>query len=212
MDLISLLICGGVVVFAGGLLLLVVVSSFFSSGADKKKAANWGPIASRLGLQLVDDPGSLARLEGAWRGHRTQVRVVRRHESNHGNDVSDEFVWTHIVVYWPRSADLGMSVSKLGAVMAMLGNTVGRKRIQIGDPQFERAVFVRGNDPAGVAAFLQPPLRAEVQRVAHLHDYVEFTDFGGAVTIHGWADEQEIVRWLDELAKVVDVAVAVHGA
>jgi len=40
---------------------------------------------------------------------------------------------------------------------------------------------------------------------------VEFGDPGVGVTIGGWStDEQKMVAWLDEFARVVDLAVSIH--
>ena len=49
-------------------------------------------------------------------------------------------------------------------------------------------------------------------RLIEMNELVEFNDHGGSISFRKWStDEQELVFWLDELAKVVSVAATIHG-
>ncbi len=162
--LVLLLIVGG-----------VAVAIWVAVQHQKKVERAWTSAAQRLGLSY-EPPRLFSRpsMSGEVHGCRVRVEVYRRSSGKHSEN------FTRYRAYYPEPLRLGLRLKREG-MFSGVSKFFGSQDIEVGDPQFDGAVMVKGADPVAVTRFLTPSRRMRVMRLFEAYNGCEFRD--------------EMIRW-----------------
>jgi hypothetical protein len=156
-------------------------------------------LASKLGLRLSDDPGVMTfrfDLSGDLDGQRVRLeRVCGR--------------GAHIVVSAPLAAhlDLGLGLGRAGFV-SRVAEWLGTRDIQVGEPAFDAAFTLRGDEPDRVRALLCTELRVALASL--IAPSFELNDAG--FTAHHDVQDESVTTLERALREAVSVVRAVEAA
>jgi hypothetical protein len=183
--------------FIGGILLALLIGAAVVQHRKKVNAA-WGTAADRLGL--FHDPGGLFKgrsLQGTI--DQQHVKVQIRTES-HGKHSA---TYTCYDVSYPRPLGLGL---KLGRQHFMSGvaKFFGAQDIEIGDPEFDREVVVKGVNEQRIAEYLTPSRRLSVTRLFHAMEGATIDD--EKVAYRGKGAETDPTRLAARVRRLVNVS------
>ena len=161
-------------------------------------------LAAAFGLEMSCDPGMMTfsfDVTGKLDGQ--PVRVTRFCGSGARVEISSA---------QPAHLDLGLGVTRAG-MLSRVAAWLGKEDIRIGEPAFDAAFTVRGDEPERVRALLSRDVRAELAAVHGDVERLDVTDegvtFGHGVGLTGHEDLESLSR---EIWQVVRVAKAVAGA
>lgn len=161
-------------------------------------------LAASLGLQMSCDPGMMTfrfDVAGKLDGHPVQLTRF-----------CGKGAHVEIASPLPLHLDLGLGVTRAG-LLSRVAEWLGKEDIQIGEPAFDAAFTVRGDEPGRVRALLGRPVRAELATVHGDVSTLEVTDegvsLGHSVGLTGHEDLESLTR---ELWQAVRVAQAVGAA
>lgn len=142
-----------------GIIFFVMVAAavwMFSAKRRGKGKSAWQEAGMELGI-ACEAGGILSgpRLQGTVDGIRIEVDTHTQHSGN------SSVTYTRYVAWHPAPIGLGLSVARQGAWRGV-AKLFGVQDIEVGDPDFDAAVVVKGRDPAAVQAFLTPERRARI--------------------------------------------------
>jgi hypothetical protein len=162
------------VVLAAGIIGLIIWGALQH---QKKVRANLAALATRLGLQLTGDPRGLTSAS-AVSGLR-QGKEVRFWTYATGSGKSRR-TWCAVGVRPRAHGGLQFELRRQGFGTKVM-EWFGAKEIKVGDPDFDRAWFIRTNQPEFLAAALVPEIRAKLTALDHFSSEKPFRLEGGLV-------------------------------
>ncbi|MBA4135966.1 MAG: hypothetical protein C0518_01465 [Opitutus sp.] len=174
----------------------------------RRLLVNLEALAQRHGLKLVLSRGmtnSRQVVEGAVRG-----RTVRFWSFATGGGKSRQF-WVAVGVQPRRVGAFTFRIEPQG-IAARLAELFGAKEIQVGDPRFDEAWFVRTSHPAEFGAGLLPEIREKLMAARAAGAKGEFKCEDGFVFYvqNGFFSKDETVALLESmlplLSDLADVA------
>jgi hypothetical protein len=162
--------------------------------ANQKAAGRqqaWARVAAQLGLQHAAD-----HVYGRLDGREVHVRLESR-----GGGRSRA---TYTVVSTPFSVplDLGLMLGRQNLLDEAFAGLFGTQAIQVGDPEFDRAIAVKADEPARAAALLIRPLRAVLTSVAGSGAF-HLTDAGFLIERAGGIADEAWISWALRTAAIV---------
>lgn len=177
--MMSLSIPVGVIALAFGL----------QSYTTNKRRTAWQQIAYELGLRYSED-FVYGGLDGQPVTLWTEVR---------GSGKSSQR-YTIVASSLAMPLDLGLGLMKQGFLDDAFSGLFASEDHIIGDPDFDKAVIVRADEPARVMALLSSPdLRASVRALANAGTF-HVTDSGCRIERVGSIDNAELLVWFMRLA------------
>ena len=147
------------------LFIVAVVSGIVALIVKKVQGYNrgiveaWQDAATQLGMRFT--PGAMTRsksIQGQMYENRVEVDTFKRSSGKSST------TYTRYRTYFPESLGLGLQLKQQG-FMAGVASFFGSQDIELGDPQFDPEVVVKGNDPGRVAEFLTPSRRLRILRL-----------------------------------------------
>lgn len=97
--------------------------------------------------------------------------------------------------------DLGLAVKMPHALSTLWSQLVGAQDHRLGDPAFDAAFLVRGDEPARIAALLHPQLRADLRRLSHSFG-VEIGDAGVRLDVREHRLDAIVTSMLDTVSRI----------
>lgn len=177
----------------------------------RKTLADLRAFAARTGLRLVEKTvlgvTVVERVEGEQQG-----RTVRFWSYSTGSGKS-RTTWMTVGVTVPGGVALQFDLTRQNFASKLM-ELFGAREIQVGDPAFDAAWFVRTNQPEYFAAALVPAIRAKL--MAEVGDrrstggfklengVVRYTEMGGlsAVAVERFATKLPLLQDLADVAEV----------
>lgn len=193
----------GEVVMLIVLLLAAMAAPAWGLYSSKQRALGWETAAAELGLEYWPAQWGAGEMRGIIRGMEVSVSVVRRRSGNNSSS------WTRYSIGFPSG---GPSVhmepetffSGWKAFLGMKGQD-----IVVGDPAFDQAVVVRGEDPTQIKRFLSPARRMAALNVFQGYDFGELSESHiSAETRNAESSSQRIVH---NVRRLVDIALVVSA-
>lgn len=185
--LVALLIFGGIV------LVIWLVTSH-----QKKVDAAWNKAAELLGMQY--QPGGVfgkRSISGWMAGHRVAVDTYTKSSGKSSN------TYTRYRVHYPEPLGLGLQLKKEGFLSSM-AKLFGSQDIEVGDPQFDDEVLVKGTDPRRVVEFLTHSRRMRILRLLNSLDGCEIGDASISYSRSGTETDPE--RMQRHVRRMISVA------
>jgi hypothetical protein len=176
----------------GGLILFSILRS-------KRVRAAWGEAARRLGLQYTPcSSTSYDQITGTLNGYYVDVRFC---QDSVGEDSSTCTLFT---VAHPEPLGLGLNITRQG-YMAKFMKLVGEQDIVVGDPLFDKQVWIRGTNPPAVIRYLTKSRRnAIIQGLHRYSDLVVTDDKVSYMQKKVNTDVDDIVKTIKRLADVAN--------
>ena len=152
--------------------------------AHKKRAAAWAAVAQRLGLHY----GS-GQVYGHLEGQAVRLFVETR---GSGKNRQSYTVAAGMIV---PGFDLGLAVYKHG-FLSSVGEWMGATDIRIGEPSFDGAFVIKGDEPHRVQALLgHAGLRNALQQVLSSGYVFSVRDAGFRVECRGVTSDPQWMEW-----------------
>jgi len=129
------------------------------SGHNRLVAKAWQDAATQLGMRFT--PGSVMHtksIQGRLYENRVEVDTFKRSSGKSSK------TYTRYRIYFPEPLGLGLHLKQQG-FMTGVATFFGSQDIEIGDPQFDPEVVVKGNYPERVVEFLTPSRRLRILRL-----------------------------------------------
>ncbi len=185
------------------ILLLVVGLPAWSFYSMKQKARSWEEAAAQLGLEYRRGTWGVGEMAGTVRGISVSVSIFRR-----GNGDSSSS-WTRYQLGFPSG---GPSVSMepesfLSGWKALIG--MKGQDIVVGDPAFDKAVIVRGEDPDQVKRFLSPARRMAALTVFDAFSFGQLSENHISAETRGVEASSE--RIVHSVQRLIDIAMVVSA-
>jgi hypothetical protein len=177
---------------------IVGLALYIGYRARANRDEAWRNTASRLGLQFV--PG---RIWGTLNGQSVQCGIEIR-----GGGKNQE-TWTVVWGFVQPKLDLGVAVHRENTIIDALASLFGAQDIEIGDPSFDRAFVIKGDEPSRVAELLRPDLRMFLIRAKEQQLDVQLTDLGMMVQTRGAITSQP---WIESVLSMMAHAAALVSA
>lgn len=152
--------------------------------SSKKRREAWAGIAQRLGLHFVN--GQIyGQLDGS------AVRVFSEVRGS-GKNKQTYTVAAGMIV---PGFDLGLAIYKHG-FFSSVGEWMGMKDIDIGDPGFDQAFVIKGDEPHRVQALLRNDQLRMVLAQVHSSGWVfSVRDEGFRVECRGYTGDMQWLEW-----------------
>lgn len=160
--------------------------------ASKQRTAAWAAMAQRLGLQFANQQ-IYGLLEGAPVRLFTEVRGSGKNKQT----------YTVAAGILDPAFDVGLTVYKHG-FFSSVGEMMGMKDITIGDPGFDQAFVIKGDEPHRVQALLaSPALRQALAQVLSSGWVFTVRDQGFRVECRGATSDAQWMEWALRMAGLV---------
>lgn len=157
---------------------------YLASSMHKKRVAAWTAVAERLGLHYASD-----QIYGSLAGQHVRLFTETR---GSGKNRRTYTVAAGMVV---PGFDLGLAVYRHGW-MSSLGEWMGMTDITVGDPTFDTAFVVKGDEPHRVQALLaHGGLRAALHQVLASRWAFTVRDEGFRVECNGITSDAAWLEW-----------------
>lgn len=182
------------------LIMLLIAAGIigFSMHQSKQVSEAWS-MAARV-LQLAYVPGGWMqerRLSGKIQGSLVVVETITRGSGKSSSK------YTRYRVSHSRPLRLGLQVRKEGFLSGM-AKTFGAQDIQVGDPDFDARVLVKGNDPDAVIHFLTRDRRMKILQAITRFDDFSLDDTGAQYECSGTENESHtLIRKIRQLVEFV---------
>lgn len=189
----------GFVLLALGIIAFLV---WLAVRQQRRGRANLAALAQRRGLHIVSDKRAFGfddpRAEGVQDG-----RAVRVWTFQTGSGKSRQ-TWLAAAVQPRQAGELAFDLQPQG-LMAKLSELFGAKEIQVGDPRFDDAWFVRTNAPQVFGAALVPEIREKLMaaRAAGAKGHFQLEQGWVRYVEPGHLSSDEAVRRLERVFPVL---------
>ena len=181
MDLLAALLGGAAIAvplaLVGGLVAWVI-------HVQKKREQAWGRVAARMGLSHAT-----GQIWGQLDGQSVQLRIEQRGSGKNRQS------WTVAACFLQPPVDLGLAVHGQGFLSSTLGALFGAQDVPVGDPAFDAAFVVKGDEPVRVAALLREDLRRYLLRLHADRAGIHLYDAGGHLEQRGSVADERWVEW-----------------
>lgn len=193
-------------VFALIAVTLAAAGAWAAYAFQRRARENLRTLADRLGLNLVSRKvawiGTEHSVEGELQGKR-----VRFWAYTTGSGKSRQH-WVEVAVAPRRPVALEFRIEPQG-FRTSLAAFLGAKEIEVGDPAFDRAWFIRTNAPDAFAAALLPEIRDQLTAARAAGAQAAFRLDGGWVRYAeggGFAERKRLTRLESLLPLLLDLA------
>ncbi len=195
-----------IVIFAGAFMLVpflfIGAVIFFVIHAQKRRTKTWSSVAARLGLQYGSN-----RIWGYLEGQHVQCQLVMR--GTHNNRQA----WTVVTAMLHPRLDLGLAISKQGILHDAFGSLLGNTDHEIGDPHFDAAFIIKGDETSRMKALLRPDLRQRLMQGLQSGWNAALNDRATSVERRGSVTSEQTIEWaLKNVAKTASIVAAVRDS
>jgi hypothetical protein len=181
----------------------------------------FGPSKDEVWQRLSEEIGADFVRGGFWKGGKVQARVgpwtvtLDLHTSHHqhGNHHSHT-TYTRLRAPYVNPEGFRFTVYRQG-LFSGLGKLLGMQDIEVGDPEFDEAFIVQGNDESKVRElFADPKIRALVQAQPQIHLEVRDSEGWFGPSFPEGVDELHfqvvgVIKDVDRLKALFDLFAAV---
>jgi hypothetical protein len=136
----------------------VAIGIFYGIASNQRANQAWQAAAAKMRLPYTSGGWMSGRkIEGQYHGHWIKADVYSTGGKN-------SQTYTRYEVFFPEPLGLGLRLTRQG-FFSNLWHLLGGHDIQVGDPEFDADVVVKGRDPDAVIRFLTPARRARIHRL-----------------------------------------------